>query len=78
VASGRFGLWLGKMNWVTLFMWARPSLKIQTDFQLIQLIKLAKFEISTSTTPNIFKRGMVVHKFKRNIFPFGKKFKFLA
>jgi hypothetical protein len=56
-------------------MWARPGLKIQIDFQLI---KLTKFETNTSTTPNIFKLGMVVNKFKRNIFPFGKKFKFLA
>jgi hypothetical protein len=59
-------------------MWARPDLKIQIDFQLIQLIKLAKFENSTSTTPNIFKLGLVVDNSKRNIFPFGKKFKFLA
>jgi hypothetical protein len=56
-------------------MWARPGLKIQIDFQLI---KLTKFETNTSTTPNIFKLGMVVNKFKRNIFPFGKKFKFLV
>jgi hypothetical protein len=40
--------------------------------------QIAKFETSNSTTPNIFKHGMVVDKFKRNIFPFGKKFKFLA
>jgi hypothetical protein len=73
VASGRFGWWPGKMSWTTLFMWARHGLKIQIDFQLI---KLTKFETSTSATPNIFKLGIVVDKLKRNIFPFGKMFKF--
>jgi hypothetical protein len=75
-ASDRIVLKPGKMSWAILFMWARPDLKIQMDCQLIQLIKLAKFETSTSTTTNMVKLGMVVDKFKRNIFPFEKKFKF--
>jgi hypothetical protein len=75
VASGRFGQWPSKTSWAARFMWGRPGLKIQIDFQLIEI---AKFETSTSTPLNIFKIGMVVDKFRRNIFPFGKKFKFLA
>jgi hypothetical protein len=50
----------------------RPGLNIQIDFQ----IKFAKFESSTSRTPNIFKLWVMVDKFKGNIFPFAKKSKF--
>jgi hypothetical protein len=75
---GRWALWGWASGWFkspvgrTVHR-GRPGLNIQIDFQLI---KLVKFETSTSRTPNIFKLGMVVDKFERNIFPFVNKSKF--
>jgi hypothetical protein len=38
--------------------------------------KVAQYETGTSTTPKICNLGIVLDKFKRNNFTFGKKFKF--
>jgi hypothetical protein len=54
-----------------LLQWAGPN-----RYSINKLIQLAKYEKNTSSVPKIFKLCMVKDKFKRNIVPVGKKFKF--
>jgi hypothetical protein len=54
----------------------RAQFNIQTIFQIFKHFKIAQYETSTYQTPKNSKLGKVKDKFKRNNFPFGKKFKF--
>jgi hypothetical protein len=54
----------------------RAHLTILIDFPIIEVIQTCKISNWYFSTPKISKVGMVVDKFKWNIFPFGEKFKF--
>jgi hypothetical protein len=63
-------------GWVSRGLSVPSPVDIQLSFPINKLIQLVTYEKDTSIVPKIPKLCMVKYKFKRNIFPFGKKFKF--
>jgi hypothetical protein len=71
------GPWPSKSRWPALFKWAGPISTVKNSFPIISnYIKLAKYESCTSCSAKFSQLYQGVVIFKRNNFPFGKKFKF--
>jgi hypothetical protein len=68
-----------KTRWPALIKWAGPISTVKNSFPIISnCIKLAKYESCTPYSQKISQLYQGVETFKRNNFPFGKKFKFLT
>jgi hypothetical protein len=71
------GLWPTKTRRPALIKWADPISTVKNSFPTISnYIKLAKYESCTLYSPKISQLYQGVETFKRNNFPFGKKFNF--